>query len=593
MQVISGWDADVIADRVAGRKTVAISVPETFVKSKSNRKQMDADTAVKKSQPQKSAQQVWERSDRKFAIGWEQGKVVRDQNGCFLGVLPLAEAKNVWPEVRSSFAVIVVPSTVPFADAASVISGVKSFDTTFIQRRYKLAVEAASRFPGEHVENNADEFWEHEIDRPVRVYDNTSKPIGVVTPRYLQRVLGDGWFLVSEEEAQVMTTMSAGRVRKALQGVREDVSRSGDDVMADVPKGMRAVLSVYGVELYRCGEVEFGQVYKRVLRVMPAGSYDVSLKGVRLKKSLSELGYESSEAFKIACSNAAERNEWQEMEEMCADAGTSLAVLDSKGRVLYKCGSKRAKAVRPRIMGTLPKGSFVETSGALKLRMPLQDLGFSSKDEFRKFCSGNHEKQRMSIRQEASKVIANGDVSFEGPEHVLHVFKGTIACRRRGHKIESATGIITSLSGSQLRLNVNYCTNCRLYFIGRDEYQHYRERYGPVLGNFSFEGSWSSGGYGYEANASESPLMLAGYNVRELEGLTAKERHLILANVMDRRILDKARVIEYLQFFIRSNRNRRNMGNACAKWSADLEWVRAYRIDRQRHFTVSEVSRFR
>lgn len=110
----------------------------------------------------------------------------------------------------------------------------------------------------------------------------------------------------------------------------------------------------------------------------------------------------------------------------------------------------------------------------------------------------------------------------------------------------SAAGIITSLSGSHLRLNANHCANCRLYFIGHDEYQHYREQYGPVLGNFSFEGSWSSGGYGYEAYASESPLMLAGYNVRESEGLTAKERHLILANIMDRRILDKARVIEYL-----------------------------------------------
>lgn len=57
--------------------------------------------------------------------------------------------------------------------------------------------------------------------------------------------------------------------------------------------------------------------------------------------------------------------------------------------------------------------------------------------------------------------------------------------------------------------------------------------------------------------------------------------------------MDKPRVISYLQFFIRTNRNRRNMGTACAKWEEDIEFVRGYKIDTQRRFVVSSVRRYR
>ena len=197
--------------------------------------------------------------------------------------------------------------------------------------------------------------------------------------------------------------------------------------------------------------------------------------------------------------------------------------------------------------------------------------------------------------KEASKGRTNtgaGEVSFDGPEHVLYVSKGTMSCERRGHRVESATGSIVTLKGRLVDINVNYCSNCRRYFIGLREYEHYRDRYGPILGNFSFPESAQSGS-GSLTLSKESPLMMCGYNVRESEGLTSRERQLILANMIDRRILSKLRIIEYLQFFISWREGNPSMRNACAKWREDLAFVRYYKMDTQRRFSIRAVRRHR
>jgi exoribonuclease II len=93
--------------------------------------------------------------------------------------------------------------------------------------------------------------------------------------------------------------------------------------------------------------------------------------------------------------------------------------------------------------------------------------------------------------------------------------------------------------------------------------------------------------------SKESPLMMCGYTVRESDGLTSKERQLILANIIDRKILSKPRVIDYLQFFVSWRDGNPNMRNACDKWREDLTFVRNYKMDTQRRFSIRSVQRYR
>ena len=63
--------------------------------------------------------------------------------------------------------------------------------------------------------------------------------------------------------------------------------------------------------------------------------------------------------------------------------------------------------------------------------------------------------------------------------------------------------------------------------------------------------------------------------------------------LMDYNIISKPRIIDYLQNFINNSKNRPNMKLACQKWKDDLNWVRNYEIDKQRHFIVSSIKKYK
>ena len=202
-------------------------------------------------------------------------------------------------------------------------------------------------------------------------------------------------------------------------------------------------------------------------------------------------------------------------------------------------------------------------------------------------------KPRPSGSSQAAKKEAYEFADFDGPKHTLYVCKGTIACKRKGHHVTSATGVLASLNGEAKKINVNYCIEDGIYFIDYSEYCHYRDMYGNLLGNLNFTRFGAASAHSYGDLASESILKFCGYSVAQGEGLSERQRRMILANVMDRRILSKNDIIIRLQFFIRSHQYQPNMRLAVSKWQSDLQFVRNYRINAQRHFVVEDVKRYR
>ena len=125
------------------------------------------------------------------------------------------------------------------------------------------------------------------------------------------------------------------------------------------------------------------------------------------------------------------------------------------------------------------------------------------------------------------------------------------------------------------------------------EYKYYQKIYGNLLGNYAFEDAVVSDGNSFDGLAEKSVLNLCGYNVNMEEHLSTKDRRLILANIMDHNIVSKPKVIEYLTLFIASKKNMKNMKPAVQKWTADLEWVRQYKINNQRKFLISDLKKYR
>lgn len=198
-------------------------------------------------------------------------------------------------------------------------------------------------------------------------------------------------------------------------------------------------------------------------------------------------------------------------------------------------------------------------------------------------------KTPVLVIQKTTEEKSNA-VNLATPQNTLYVCKGLIACKRNGHAVESATGLLISKNETIVKINTNYCPKCRKYFIGHDEYMRYRKLYGILLGNIKLtNGSFG----GYEADlAEESILHMCGYSVNQTDNLSPALRQGILQYLIDSKVSNKPEIIDYLNFFIRRNGKKQNMGEAVRRWNEDLKWVREYQINRQRHFEITNIQKY-
>ena len=198
-------------------------------------------------------------------------------------------------------------------------------------------------------------------------------------------------------------------------------------------------------------------------------------------------------------------------------------------------------------------------------------------------------KSNIVLHKVVSAPGPNEPVNLAIPQNTLYVCKGLISCNRNRHSVESATGVMLAKNGAVIKINTNFCPQCRKYFISYDEYERYRKLYGVLLGNIKVtNGSFM----GYEADlAEESILHMCGYSVNQTDNLSATVRQGILQYLIDSKVSSKPEIIDYLNFFIKRNGKRQNMEEAVRRWNEDLKWVREYQINRQRHFEISNIQK--
>lgn len=176
-------------------------------------------------------------------------------------------------------------------------------------------------------------------------------------------------------------------------------------------------------------------------------------------------------------------------------------------------------------------------------------------------------------------------------DHTLYIHKGRIICQTRHHEVLQATAILSSLSGADVALNVNYCTQCKKFFMDYRTYQHYRDRYSALLGDIKM---LKREDYKEceDCLAEESPLHLCGYTVAEKASLSASERRGIIVFVIDRGIMTKEQIISHLNWLIDTNRHRENMDNAVRKWNAALSFVLQYDMENQVRCFINDFKKY-
>ena len=200
-------------------------------------------------------------------------------------------------------------------------------------------------------------------------------------------------------------------------------------------------------------------------------------------------------------------------------------------------------------------------------------------------------EEGLDAIHESNKNTLTTDQEFEcNTDEILYIYRNSIRCHKSNHAIVAATAIFYGRNDSEIKLNVEYCTECKKYLLEYGLYDEYRNKYGILVGNIRMERSGMFSGE-YDL-ALESPLKLSGYSVGQREDLTLSERRYILARIIHNHIMSKSEVIRYLSYFIKMNGARIGNEIAVKKWKDDLHFVQEYDIEIQPKVYISKVKKF-
>lgn len=176
-------------------------------------------------------------------------------------------------------------------------------------------------------------------------------------------------------------------------------------------------------------------------------------------------------------------------------------------------------------------------------------------------------------------------------DKILYVHKGrNIVCQKDKHDIVCVNANLSSVTGENITINVNYCRDCNKFFISEEEYDFYRKQYPNLLAKFQYVNE------NYEKpnikREEYSPLSLNGYNVRK-NGPNEGKRQAILSAIMRNGIMEKYEIINHLEMLINTNGTRSGMQFANEKWYRDLDFVRRFDMDIQDEFQIGKIEKYR
>lgn len=177
-------------------------------------------------------------------------------------------------------------------------------------------------------------------------------------------------------------------------------------------------------------------------------------------------------------------------------------------------------------------------------------------------------------------------------DSVLYVHKGTIICQRDHHNVVSATAVLLGRFEKNIELTVNYCKDCKRFFINYVSYETYKHRYGVLIGNIIMDDDGKTV-FGDVVLAEASPLKLCGYSVNQQDGYTSQMRQYIISMIIDRGIMSKSDIVRYLEYFISINGKQKRNQLALSKWKEDLSFTLGYQSKKQERHYISEIKRYR
>lgn len=202
------------------------------------------------------------------------------------------------------------------------------------------------------------------------------------------------------------------------------------------------------------------------------------------------------------------------------------------------------------------------------------------------FDSGSIEIRKRFYQPEAEK-----------PKKIINIIDGRSFVIRAnnynectGHNVESVNATIDILTAGneikELKVQAYYCYTCGIFYLKEEEYFRIKRNGKPICQILTWdEYKKLKNRHGYKLNA-ESILKSFGYSAAQKDHLSEKRRRAILEVMIEKNILTKIEVIDYLRFFIRYHPHA---PKAIEKWQSDIAYLDGYKKGNPLYIKISKI----
>ena len=163
----------------------------------------------------------------------------------------------------------------------------------------------------------------------------------------------------------------------------------------------------------------------------------------------------------------------------------------------------------------------------------------------------------------------------------LIVLSNTLKCSFNHETIDVIANIPVMYSDEDIRLIsvcASYCKECRRYTMLKDDFKKIT---GIIMCKVIDETTTSTNTSLSELGIEpkNSILYQYGYNVKSKIDLPDKERHIILASLVEAKIATRMQIMDHLTILIERCSKRQNWKEATEKWKQDKYFVQSYKTE--------------
>lgn len=265
---------------------------------------------------------------------------------------------------------------------------------------------------------------------------------------------------------------------------------------------------------------------------------------------------------------------------ICIGDIVTLYSFDNKDIIEFRIGDRSFPGLDRLCIGKRYKDIILYGGESFEVQYIAQDIQYIS-DSIKKNSINRNQNKTIKNKQDVKKNEKN-ESKIDIRDFIVRTTLNR--CAYSNHITTPVNALVYIMNQGNIKkysFPGIYCARCGKYYIYEHIYQEMKRK-----GYICCKVIKLSDLTKYEEDEKnnhfatwqdKSILNLYGYTVDKNKNLTNKERHQILAFIIENNILSTQKVANYLQGFITLRKNNKNMASAIGKWKDDINYVLNYK----------------